>query len=201
MEKAYPLTLALYDLVPVAFFLIGAIFLDRTSIRMCGLRCGRLAIAGVLLIFIGGFLKAVWKLLITIGVGDYQLLSESQFPMVAPGFLMLLIAVITMARKDREMRKNSIVSMLLMVIWKIPFLIVMTLASMGVQGILTYVSFQRKEKLAAVGFIVAFIGLVGMSALASGEQTLARQWIEQSVNSVGQIGFMVGSILLYKRLL
>jgi len=197
MEEAYPLALALYDFIPVAFFLIGAIFLVRTSTRICGLRCSRLAIVGSLLIFLGGFLKAIWKLLFTIGVGDYLLLSESQFPLVAPGFLVVLIAVIMMARSDREARTTN-AAMLLITTWKIPFLIVMTLTSMGVQGILTYVSFQRKAKLAAAGFIVAFLGLVGMGALASGEQTLARQWIEQSVNSVGQLGFMVGSILLHQ---
>ena len=198
MEETYPLALAMYDFVPVAFFQIGAIFLVRTSTRMCGLRCSRLAIVGSLLIFLGGFLKAIWKLLFTIGVGDYQWLSESQFPLVAPGFLVLLIAVIMMARSDREARTINAASILLMATWKIPFLIVMTLTSMGVQGILTYVSFQRKAKLAAAGFIVAFLGLVGMGAMASGEQTLARQWIEQSVNSVGQLGFMVGSILLHQ---
>ena len=198
MEETYPLSLALYDFVPVAFFLIGAIYLVRVSIRMCGLRCGRLAMAGSLLIFMGGFLKAIWKLLFTIGVGDYQLLSESQFPLVAPGFLVLLISVILMARSDRETRATNAAPLLLIATWKIPFLIVMTLTSMGVQGILTYVSFQRKAKLAAAGFIVAFLGLVGMGALASGEQTLARQWIEQSVNTVGQLGFMLGSILLHQ---
>ena len=88
--------------------------------------------------------------------------------------------------------------MLLMTTWKTPFLIFMTLTSMGVQGILAYISFQRKAKLAATGFIVAFLGLVGIGALASGEQTVARQWIEQSVNVVGQLGFMVGSILLFQ---
>lgn len=200
MEETYPLALALFDFVPVAFFLIGAIFLVRISMHICGLHCGRLAILGSLLIFLGGFLKAIWKLLFTIGVGDFQLLSESQFPLVAPGFLILLIAVIMMARSDRETRSNKPSPMLLMATWKIPFLIVMTLTSMGVQGILTYVSFQRNAKLAAIGFIVAFLGLVGMGALASGEQTLARQWIEQSVNTVGQLGFMVGSILFHQHI-
>ena len=201
MKDTYPLVLALYDFVPVVLFLIGAIFLVRTSIRMCGFRCGRLAIAGVLLIFIGGILKAIWKLLYTIGMGNFQLLSESQFPLVAPGFLILLIAVLMMARSDRETRVTNAALLLIMATWKIPFLIVMTLTSMGVQGILTYVSFQRKKKLAAAGFIVAFLGLVGMGALASGEQTLAMQWIEQSVNTVGQLGFMIGSILLHRSIL
>lgn len=199
MEETYPLALALFDFVPVAFFLIGAIFLARAARRLCGLRCGRLATAGSLLIFLGGFFKAVWKLLYTIGAGDYQLLSESQFPLVAPGFLVLLIMVIMMARSER-VEGNRTGILLAIAAWKIPLLIVMTLASMGVQGILTYIAFRRNAKLAAAGFILAFLGLVGLGALASGEQTLARQWIEQSVNSVAQLGFMVGSFLLFRNI-
>jgi hypothetical protein len=198
MEETYPLALAIYDFVPVAFFLVGALFLVRTAIRICGLRCGRLAIAGSLLIFLGGFFKAVWKLLYTIGVGDFQLLSEIQFPLVAPGFLVLLIVVIRLAR-GKEVGENRFANnMLAILAWKIPLLIVMTLASMGVQGILTYMAFRCNAKLAATGFILAFLGLMGMGVLASGEQTLARQWIEQSVNSVGQLGFMTGSIFLFR---
>ena len=200
MEESYPLTLALFDFVPVAFFLTGAIFLVRTAIRMCGRRWGRLAIAGSLLIFMGGFLKAIWKLLYTVGVGDFQLLSESQFPLVAPGFLVLLIVVIMMARRERIEKSSNAVLMLAISTWKIPLLIIMTLASMGVQGILTFLAFHRNVKLAAVGFIVAFLSFFSMGALASGEQTLAMQWIAQSVNSFGQLGFMVGSILLFRNI-
>jgi hypothetical protein len=36
-----------------------------------------------------------------------------------------------------------------------------------------------------------------MGALASGEQTLARQWIEEGINTAGELGFMVGTILLH----
>ena len=174
MEETYPFALALYDFVPVAFFLVGAIFLVRMATQMCGVRCRRFAIVGSLLVFLCGFLKAVWKLLYATDVGDFQLLSESQFALLAPGFLVLLIIVIWMAQGERMIRERDAVPMLAIAVWKIPLLIVMTLASMGVQGILTYMSFQRGEKLAAVGFIVAFLCLVGMGAMASGEQTLAR---------------------------
>lgn len=198
MEETYTLTLALFDLVPVACFLAGAWFLVRLAAWMCGDQCRNLAKAGSLLIFLGGFLKATWKLLYTTGLGDFPLLSESQFPLLAPGFLALLIAVIWMARSQRTV-SMPVTPMLAMAAWKIPLLIIMTLASMGVQGILTYVSFRRGARLAAVGFIVAFLCLVGMGAMASGEQTVARQWIEQSVNAAGQLGFMMGSILLYRK--
>lgn len=197
MEETYPLALASFDFVPVAFFLTGATFLVRSAIRMCGLRCGRLAIVGSLLVFMGGFLKAIWKLLFTIGVGDFQFLSESQFLLVAPGFLILLIVVFMMARRERVEEKTNAVLIPAISTWKIPLLIIMTLASMGVQGILTFLAFRRNAKLAAVGFIVAFLSLVGMGALASGEQTLSMQWIAQSVNSVGQLGFMVGSVAFF----
>ncbi|MGB7876297.1 MAG: hypothetical protein WBL25_18075 [Anaerolineales bacterium] len=198
MAETYPLALAVYDFVPVAFFLIGAIFFVRMATQICDDRCGRLAMAGSVLVFLGGFLKAIWKLLFTLGVGDFQLLSESQFVLLAPGFLALLVVVIRMARSERMVRERNAAVMLAMAGWKIPFLIVMTLASMGVQGILTYISFRRTAKLAASGFIVAFLCLVGMGAMASGEQTLRMQWIQQSVNSLGQLGFMMGSILLHK---
>ncbi len=196
MEDSYPLALALFDFVPVTFFLIGASFLARIATWVCGDRCGRLAMFGALLIFLGGFSKAIWKLLYTIEAGDFQLLSDLQFILLAPGFLALLVAVIFIAH-SKKIEYRTAVLMLAIAPWKIPFLIVMTLASMGVQGILTHISFRRNAKLAASGFVVAFVCLVGMGAMASGEQTLARQWLEQSVNTVGQMGFMLGAILLY----
>ena len=129
-KKPILLRLHCLTLYRLLFFLIGAVFLVRISIRMCGLRCGRLAIVGSLLIFLGGFLKAVWKLLFTIGVGDFQLLSESQIPLVAPGFFVLLIVVIMMARSERVEEKRADI-MLTIAAWKTPVLIVMALASTG----------------------------------------------------------------------
>jgi hypothetical protein len=130
-------------------------------------------------------------------VGDFQLMSEAQFALVAPGFALLLIVVIWMARSEGNLAKGEDTLIPAIAVWKIPLLIVMTLASMGVMGILTYISFRHKAKIAAAGFIVAFLCLVGMGSMASGEQTLARQWIEQSVNAIGQLGFMIGTIFLF----
>jgi hypothetical protein len=106
-----------------------------------------------------------------------------------------LIAAILLAKK----RSQSVtIPMAAMAAWKIPFLFVMTICSLGAQGILTYIAFKRGARLAAVGFILAFMGLLAMGGLASTEQTLTMQWIEESINSLGQLGFMAGSILLYK---
>jgi hypothetical protein len=194
--ETYPLSLAIFDFIPVTMFLIGAYHLVRIAVKQRSNQCGRMVMAGALLIFLGGFLKATWKLLYTAEVANIQWMSQIQFILVAPGFVALLVAAILIARGQKKTRGTTLLAILP---WKVPFLVWMTLASMGANGILTYISFKHGAKLAAVGFIVAFLCLVGMGAMASGEQTLAKQWIEESINALGQLGFMVGSILLYQK--
>jgi len=192
--ETYPISIALFDFIPVTMFLVGAFFLVRIALQMRGSPCGRMAMAGALLVFLGGFLKAVWKLLYAANVADVRWMSEVQFAMVAPGFLALLVTAILLARG----RKKAAAPLLAIAPWKIPLLAIMTLSSMGAQGILAYLSFRRRVPLAAAGFIVAFLCLVAMGNMASGEQTIAKQWIEESINTLGQLGFMLGAILLHR---
>ncbi len=196
MEETYSLGLALLDFVPNLAFLVGAYFLVRLALLARGWRCARMLIAGSLLVFAGGLLKALWKLLYSTGVADVRLFSELQFVLLAPGFLALLVSAILLARKRTEVEVAA--PLLSIAPWKIPLLATMTLCSLGAQGILTYISFRRGARLAGAMFIVAVLCMLGMASMSSGEQTVARQWIEESINSVGQIAFAVGSFLLYR---
>lgn len=191
--ETYLLSLALFDFVPVTMFLVGAFFPVRIALQMRGSPCGRMAMAGSLLIFLGGFLKATWKLLYVNNVADWRWMSELQFLLAAPGFLALLVTAILMARGRG---RSGPLPLMAIAAWKIPLLAIMTISSMGAQGILAYLSFRRRILPAAVGFIVAFLCLIGMGAMASGEQTIAKQWIEESINALGQFGFMLGAIVL-----
>ena len=56
---------------------------------------------GSTLVFAGGFLKATWKLLYTLGIADIQIFSTIQFILLAPGFLALLVTVILYFGSDR----------------------------------------------------------------------------------------------------
>lgn len=194
MNESYSIGLALVDFVPNIAFLVGAYFLVRIAAMVKSIRCSRMVMAGAFLIALGGILKATWKLIYASGAGDYRPMSEIQFVLVAPGFLALLVAVILIARRRASL---SIPPMMAIAAWKIPFLFIMTLTSLGAQGILTYIAIRRGAKLAAAGFAIAFMGLLAMGGMASAEQSVAMQWIEEGINSVGQIGFMLGSILLY----
>jgi hypothetical protein len=195
MNEGYTLSLALFDFVPNMAFLVGAYFLVRLVLMERGTRCGRMMMAGTLLVFLGGFFKATWKLLYATGTADIQWMSQIQFVLLAPGFLAMLVAIILTARQQRESGK---LPLLAIAPWKIPLLAVMTICSIGAQGVLTYIAFRRRVKVAGFLFALAVLCTFGMGGLASGEQTVAKQWIEESINAVGQISFAIGSFLLYR---
>jgi hypothetical protein len=193
----YTLGLALLDFLPVSAFLIGALFLTKLSISRQAKAQTWLFMAGGLMVFLGGFLKATWKLLYTLNIADLQLLSQLQFVMVAPGFLMMFIAVLQFTKKQIKTEK----AIPAIAVWKIPLLAVMTLSCIGMHGVLVYVAFRKGLKLAGILFILATLCVFAMSGMASGsEQTVLAQWIEEIINSIGQSAFAIGSILFYKRL-
>jgi hypothetical protein len=75
----------------------------------------------------------------------------------------------------------------------------MTLSSLGMQGILSYIAFRRKVYLAAAMYVVAIPCVLSMAGMTGGEQSIARQWVEEGINSVGQIAFALGCFMLYSR--
>jgi len=194
----YSLALSLVDYIPNLAFLADAIFLVKTVVCVRGRACSRMTMLGALLIFGGGVIKATWKLLVTLGVGNYTLMSDMQFALLAPGFFALLVTTILMARKERSdlLRKGGVV--LAMAPWKIPLLAIMTISSLGTQGILAYLAFKRGLRPAGALFTVAVVCMLAMTAMSAGEQSVAKQWVEETVNSIGQITFAVGSWMIYR---
>lgn len=193
--ETYSISLALVDFLPNIAFFIGAFFLVKTARMCCGKGVGWMMMAGGLLVFLGGFTKATWKFLVAAQIADIVWLSQLQFILSAFGFLAMCVTVIYMVRRRKTLAKGGV--LLAMAPWKIPFLFVMTLSSLGAEGILTYLSFQRGLKLAGAAFAIGVMGLLAMGTLASTEQTITMQWIEEIINTIGQSGFMVGNIILY----
>jgi hypothetical protein len=194
--ETYPLSLALFDFVPPLAFLVGAFFLVRTCLMCRGKPSGSIMLAGTLLVFLGGFLKATWKLLYAANLADIQWMSQGQFVFSAFGFLGMCMAVVDMVRGLKKLPIGG--AAFAMAAWKIPFLFVMTVSSLGAEGILASLAFRRRAPLAAIGFVVGVLGILAMGALASAEQTIPMQWVSEFVNTIGQAGFMVGCIFLYR---
>jgi len=194
MDPSYTLGLSLLDFVPPLAFLIGAIFLTRLASQEGGRRCAVLMGVGTGLVFLGGTLKAVWKLLYTMGVGNFVVLSEQQFVLLAPGFLLMFISAIQLLRSGKRVQDTAIAGM---AVWKIPLMAVMTISSIGAYGILSYLGFRRRRPLAGLLFIGTVVLTLGMAGMAGGEQSIARQWIEEGVNSASQVAMAVASCILY----
>lgn len=196
--ETYPLSLALVDFFPALAFLIGAFYLVRIALLCRGRRTGRMVMAGTLLVFLGGFLKASWKLLYSTGIADIQWMSQGQFILSGIGFLGMCVAVVLMVRSSGKTGSSNAGPVLAIAAWKLPFLFLMTVTSLGAEGILAALAFRRHARGAAIGYVIGVLGILAMGGMASAEQTLAMQWIEEIINTIGQLGFMAGSILLYQ---
>jgi hypothetical protein len=196
MTQNYTLELALFNFIPNIAFLIGAFYLVRITSKICAKSCKWLTLIGSLLIILAGVLKATWKLIFTLGWANILWMSDIQFVLMAPGYLMIFIAMILLACNLRSQHES--LPALLIAGWKIPFLAVMTLASLGTHVVLIYLSLKYGSRLGAISFLLGLVLLLSMGALAGGEQTIARQWLEEWVNAFAQTGFAIGAWLLYQ---
>lgn len=193
MGNDYSLALSIFDFLPNIAFLAGMFYLNRW-VRIQGTRQnGLFMLSGSMLVFWGGFLKAVWKLLFTLELGNIVWMSESQFILLAPGFFLMLISALGMVSQTQRKVLAA------MAVWKIPFLAIMTLSSLGLHAALIFIASRKRLWLTAVLFLISIFCMLSMAGMASMEQTVLQQWIEQGVNSLGQIAFATGSYFLYTR--
>ena len=70
MGGGITVAMALVDCVPVALFLVAAVILQRDLYDRLPKGAYSLVAAGSIMAFLGGFMKALWKLLYATGVCD-----------------------------------------------------------------------------------------------------------------------------------
>ena len=169
MNETYSIWLSLLDFLPDLAFLTGASFLIRWT-RKLGTKISLfLMIAGSFLVLLGGTTKAIWKLILTLGLGDNWLLNNLQFMVLAPGFLLMFISVIML-----HIHPNQESTVLAIATWKIPLLAVMTISSLGLHVGLSIFSFKRKTSLAGILFILSILLTLGMAGMATGDQSISK---------------------------
>lgn len=195
--ETYPISLALLDFVPTFFFLTGAFFLARTVSICLGTPAARSFAVGAGLVFLGGFLKACWKLLYSTQLADIRWMSDAQFIFLGIGFSIIFVIVFQMLGKSKASLAAAM-PLLGMASWKMPFLFLLVAASLGAEGILAYLAFRRNLRLAAAGFIMGILGILLMGAFSGAEQSVSMQWTAETVNTLGQGGFMLGCLLFHR---
>jgi len=192
----FTVPMALVDYIPVLLFGAAAVLLQRDLYNKMPKYAFACFAAGMINIFIAGFLKATWKLLYALGACDFQALNTMFLPTQSIGFLLAGLGVVLMltGRKRRVLAAAPPVFGGTML-----FISIMVLGLGAICSGLSVVAVRMKKSSAALLFILSFLCSMGMGYLSSRDATSAAvNWIEQGVNCVGQGAMLLGALTLHR---
>ena len=189
--KEFSVVMALIDYVPVILFLLGTITLVRALIRKMKGVAFFLFAGGTALLIVAGFLKATYKLLYALRIGDFLWMSNQFFSNQSLGFLLAGIGLMmfVMAKKNRAYA----------------FLPTMALVGIMIVGLgaldagLCYMANRMKKRSAMICFIVSVFLCLCMGYLSSRNFDKAfMNWVAQIINIFGEGLYYAGAKILDK---
>lgn len=98
--------MALVDFIPVVLFIISSITLQRCLYDRMSKGAFAVFSAGTVMVCCAGIFKAVWKLLYSMGICDFERLNQAFFPLQSVGFLLAGIAVTGMILSKQNRGKS-----------------------------------------------------------------------------------------------
>lgn len=197
----YPIILAVEDFVPVIFGSIGFALLGRTAPTTAAQKAG---LAGAILIGAGGFAKCLWKLGYAAGAGDWTLLEQSLFPLMAAGATLLSWSLAVTVRRGRKthfwpfaLTFALCVAGALLSDSLNPLFVAATLGVTAVSVLGAVVAGRHKQWWAVSLYVLGLVLVMGLVPLRSSDEhhTLAFQWLEQSINTAAQGCLLVAAWL------
>ena len=187
----FTVPMALVDFIPVILFGISAVLLMRGLYNKMSKGTSACLGVGSCVAFLAGFLKALYKLLIALGVGAFEVLNDIFLPLQSSGLLLTGLAIVLML----ALRKKAA----LMAPLTFGFIGMMVLGLGGMCAGLSVVAVKMKKKALIAVFILCFFCYMGMGYLAAKKDgSAASNWIEQGVNTLGQILLLLGVSTLDK---
>ena len=214
--KEYSIPMALFDMLPVIFFMTGTTTIAADMRQKMTLPSKILFVGGSWIVGAAGLLKALYKLVFSTGMGDPAWMSGQFFYNQAFGFLLAGIGLtLAVTRLDKAQpggagsggsgsggSKGGSGSGKLYSVVPIP---VMALVGIMVAGLaaldasLCFLAARLKKRSALVLFIVSFFMCLGMGYLSSRSfEKASMNWIAEGVNAVGQFAFLAGCNILHE---
>ena len=190
--------MAIVDFIPVVMFFVAAVVLQRDLYRKMVKGAYALLAAGSIMVFIGGFYKALWKVLYALSICDFQALDIAFFPLQAPGFILVFLGLTSLNKKDFESPKALAV---VPVLYKsnIIFIIMQVVGFGGINFCMARVSRYMKKTLPVVLFALSFFFSLCMGYLgAKFDDSSSMHWIAQLTNIFSQGCFLWGVMILHK---
>ena len=139
--KEFSIPMALVDYIPVLFFGLGVRIIAGEVYAKQRNGKGLLFLTGAGLVIAAGFLKATYKLLYALGIGDFVWMSNQFFSNQAFGFLLAGIALVLTAVKGNR-----------------TYAFLPTMALVGIMKILIPVPLVSRWKVLALLFLYAGLG-------------------------------------------
>lgn len=199
--KEFSILMALFDLIPVVFFTVGAIILQRDFYYRMSRGVYALFAAGTIDIISAGCIKALYKVLYAVRVCDFDTLNTLFFPLQSLGFLLAGIAMIRMLTTKKQNTETLYSVAAVPVVFKGTMLFVgMMVVGLGCVNFgFAKVAAEHKKKGASVLFVVSFFFSLCMGYLSTKTFDKALiNWIAQFVNTCGQGAFLWGALILHK---
>ncbi|MGX8692174.1 MAG: hypothetical protein ACSW8E_00260 [Clostridia bacterium] len=192
----FSVLMGLVDYVPVVLFAVSMVLMQRDLYNKMPKYAFACFAAGTINILIAGFMKATWKLLYAAGVCDFQVLNTMFLPVNSLGFLLAGLGIILMFTG----RKKAL-AVAAPVVFKgtVVFISMMVLGLGAVCACLSILAAKLKKKGLIVIFVLCFFVYMGMGYLGSREDnSAAANWIEQGVNTLGQLLMLIGVAGLHR---
>ena len=192
----FSVPMALADYVPVILFAVAAVLMQRDYYNKMPKYAFACLAAGCVNAFLAGFLKATWKLLYAMGVCDFQVLNMMFLPVQSIGLLLTGFGLVLMLCAKKQVMLAAAPPVFT---GTFVFIAMMVLGLGAMCAALSVVAVKMKKKGLIVVFVLTFLCYMAMGYLASREgNSAAMNWVEQGVNTLGQILLLVGVATLHK---
>ena len=218
--KEYSLPMALFDLLPVIFFMAGTMTIAADMRQKMSLPSKTLFVGGSWIVGAAGLLKALYKLVFYMGMGDPAWMSGQFFYNQAFGFLLAGVGLtLAVTRLDKAQSggadsdgagsgssgsggsKGGSGSDKLYSVVPIPIMALVGIMVAGLAALdasLCFLAARLKKRSALALFIFSFFMCLGMGYLSSRSfEKASMNWIAEGVNAVGQLAFLAGCRILH----
>ena len=194
--------MALFDYIPVIFFGIGGVILLRDLYNKMSKGAFALFAAGIINVFMAGFLKATWKLLYAGANIDVAAFNNMFFPVQSIGFLLAGIGMVAMLCYNQKKKDAKNLALVPVVSITFPYLVLVMVAGLGcLDAGLCILAKKMKKPAVIVIFVLSFVCCLGMGYLSTKSDefaTASMNWIAEFVNFFGQGLFLIGVWMLHK---
>ena len=192
----FTVLMGLTDFVPVALFAVAAVLMQRDLYSKMPKYAFACLAAGSVDAFLAGFLKALWKLLYALGVCDFHVLNTMFLPTQSLGLLLTGLGLVLLLT---QRKKAALAVAPPLFTGTFVFVGMMVLGLGAICASLSVLAVKMKKKGLIPVFILCFFCYMGMGYLASRDgSSAAMNWIEQGVNSLGQLLLFSGVLSLHR---